>query len=66
MADSRTLGLTALFANGDKSSIPGLDEALHGRKQPIQIIDPIHERVRYSNCITLYPGEKLPPGRARC
>lgn len=62
----RNLGLTAVFANGDKKPILGFNEALHGVEPPRQIIDRIREPITYEDCIIVNPGEKLPPGKTRC
>jgi len=65
MADSRTLGLTAVSTDGDKSSITSFDEALHGRRSPTEVIAPIPE-LKYEDCVMLIAGEKPPPGRTPC
>jgi hypothetical protein len=62
----RNLGLTAVLVNGDRAPIVGFDEALHGVKPPRQIIDPILVPIEYDDCIIVFPGGKLPPGRRRC
>lgn len=64
--DSRNLGLTAVFANGKTAPVLGFEEALHGPKPPTQIVDPIRKPMKFEDCIVLFPGEKLPPGKTRC
>jgi hypothetical protein len=66
MADPRTLELTAIFTNGDRSPVEDLDVVLNGPRPPVRIPDWVRQPLKYSDCVALFPGEKLPAGKTRC
>ncbi len=64
---TNNLGLTAVFANGERAPVMSFEEALQGPKPPTQIIDPIRKPMKIGEeCLVVKPGQKLPPGRRRC
>lgn len=67
VANERSLGLTARFADSSSSRIAGPDEALRGNPPPRQIIDPIPEPIEFVDCVVLAPNERPEPhGPPRC